>query len=82
MERTLSNVPIITMRGLDGLTGIMEHARNRVEFFRTSFGIEEISSKFGIEEIPSKPTADRILGMLDGNAAAKAIIKTIKKERT
>ena len=48
----------------------MERARNRVEFFRTGFDIEET---------PSKPTVSRILGILDGNAVARAIIETMKE---
>ena len=58
------------VRGLDGLVGTMECVRNRIEFFKTSLSIEEI---------PSKPTAGRILGIVDGNAAARAIIEIMKE---
>lgn len=61
VEHKLSDVLIIIMSailcGLDGLAEIMEHAQNRIEFFKNSYGISEI---------PSKPTVSRIA--VDGKA--------------
>jgi predicted transposase YbfD/YdcC len=76
IEHKLADALIIIMSavlcGLDGLAEIMEHAKNRAEFFK---------NKYGINEIPSKPTLSRILNMLDGDAVSKVIIK-IMKERS
>ena len=74
VEHNLSDVLIIIMSailcGLDGLAEIMEHAKNRTEFFRVYYGIEEI---------PSKPTVSRILNMLDGDALSKVIIEIMQE---
>ena len=77
VEHKLTDVLILIMSavlcGLDGLAEIVGHAKNRAEFFRINYGIQEI---------PSKPTMSRILNMLDGDALSKVIIEIMKKERT
>ena len=74
VEHKLSDVLIIIMSailcGLDGLSEIMEHAKNRACFFKDNYGIEEI---------PSRPTVSRILNMLDGDALSKVIIEIMKE---
>ena len=74
VEHKLSDVLIIIMSaimcGLDGLAEIMEHAKNRADFFKTYYGIEDI---------PSKPTVSRILNMLDGDELSKVIIEIMKE---
>ena len=74
VEHKLSDILILIMSavlcGLDGLAEIMEHARNRVDFFKANYGIIEI---------PSKPTVSRILNMLDGDELSKVIIDIMKE---
>ena len=74
VEHKLSDILIIVMSavlcGLDGLADIMIHAKNRADFFR---------QKYGIEQIPSKPTLSRILNMLDGDAVSQVIIEIMKE---
>jgi len=75
VEHKLSDVLIIIMSGvlcgLDGLAEIMEHAKNRADFFKVYYGIEKI---------PSKPTVSRILNMLNGDALSKVIIEIMKEK--
>jgi len=76
IDHTLADILIIVMSavlcGLDGLAEIMQHAENRVEFFK---------EKLGIKQLPSKPTMSRVLNMIDGDAVAQVIIE-IMKERS
>ena len=74
VEHKLSDVLIIIMSailcGLDGLAEIIEHAKNRADFFK---------DYYGIKEIPSKPTVSRILNMLNGDELSKVIIEIMKE---
>ena len=74
VEHVLTDILIIVMSavlcGLDELGEIITHAKNRAEFYRENFGIEQI---------PSKPTLSRVLNMMDGDAVAKVIIEIMKE---
>ena len=74
VEHDLADILIIVMSavlcGLDQLADIMEHAKNREEFFR---------DKFAIERIPSKPTVCRVLSLIDGEAVGKVIIDIMRE---
>ena len=57
--------------GMDRLCDIVAYAQNKAEFFRLSFGIENI---------PSKPTFSRILSVVDAKKVAE-ITLTMMKEK-
>ena len=74
VEHKLTDVLIVVMGavlcGLDELGDIVLFAQKRLEFFK---------KHFGIEKIPSKPTLNRILNMVDGEAVGVVIIGIMKE---
>ena len=75
VKHKLSDVLLIiicaVMSGLDELCTIYAYAQNKVDFFR---------SQFGIESIPSKPTLSRILGMVNPKSVTETMINLMKEQ--
>lgn len=70
LEDILTIVMCAVLCGMDTLGAIMSFAKNRADFLKTHFGIEQI---------PSKPTLSRILSMVDGNALGKIILSHMQE---
>ena len=70
LEDVLTIVMCAVLCGMDNLCGIMHFAKNRSDFLK---------EHFGIEQIPSKSTMSRILSMVDGKALGQIILAKMQE---